>query len=396
MRKFFGFTIMLSLLLLPAHAAADTATPEPTALVTTLPSPATPKATVICLPGIYLTLPADCTPAGPSLFLTSMARLGMYFPERPLPAASPDPELSKMPATYVTASKESIPLFDSVAAADAMSPSQTLGPGLKYLSIDQRLEQNQVIYYHLTSGAWVEGASAGTGCCIYAGRFQGLAFSRTPSSNFGWIIEETWSRVAPSFTAETSRHHYYRENVVAVYDTQQTGDTKWVMIGPNEWVEKRYVKQVLVDTAPPEGANTNRWIEVNLEEQTLAVYDQNQLVFATLVATGMDPFFTRPGLFQIQQKKELETMSGAFEADRSDFYYLEDVPWTMYYDQNRALHGAYWRTMFGYPQSHGCINLSPGDAHWLFDWANTGDWVYVWDPSGKTPTDPSFYGPGGA
>jgi lipoprotein-anchoring transpeptidase ErfK/SrfK len=242
----------------------------------------------------------------------------------------------------------------------------------------------------------VEGASAGTGCCIYAGRFQGLAFSRPPASNFGWIIEETWSRVEPSFTAETSTHHYYRENVVAVYDTLQADGTEWAMIGPNEWVEKRFIKQVLVDSTPPEGANTDRWIEVNLEEQTMAVYDHNQLVFATLVATGMDPFYTRPGLFQIQQKKELETMSGAFEADRSDFYYLEDVPWTMYYDQNRALHGAYWRTMFGYPQSHGCINLSPGDAHWLYDWANVGDWVYVWDPSGKTPTDPSYYGPGGA
>jgi hypothetical protein len=39
-------------------------------------------------------------------------------------------------------------------------------------------------------------------------------------------------------------------------------------------------------------------------------------------------------------------MQGAFEADRSDFYYLEDVPWTMYYDQARAIHTAYWRTSF--------------------------------------------------
>jgi hypothetical protein len=26
-----------------------------------------------------------------------------------------------------------------------------------------------------------------------------------------------------------------------------------------------------------------------------------------------------------------------------------------------------------------------GDAHWIFDWANLGDWGYVWDPSGKLP-----------
>jgi lipoprotein-anchoring transpeptidase ErfK/SrfK len=66
----------------------------------------------------------------------------------------------------------------------------------------------------------------------------------------------------------------------------------------------------------------------------------------------------------------------------------------MYFDQARAIHGSYWRTFFGYPQSHGCINLSPGDSNWVFQWANEGDWVYVFDPSGKTPTDPEYYGPG--
>jgi lipoprotein-anchoring transpeptidase ErfK/SrfK len=127
---------------------------------------------------------------------------------------------------------------------------------------------------------------------------------------------------------------------------------------------------------------------VNLAEQTLAVYDDRQLVFAAMVATGVEPFWTRPGLFQIAAKKATETMRNN---DPSDFYYLEDVPWTMYFDESRALHGAYWRTRFGYPQSHGCVNLSVGDAHWLFDWAHEGDWVYVHDPSGQTPTDPSLY-----
>jgi len=32
----------------------------------------------------------------------------------------------------------------------------------------------------------------------------------------------------------------------------------------------------------------------------------------------------------------------------------------------------------------------------LFNWANNGDYVYVWDPSGSTPTDPNYYTPGGA
>jgi len=78
-------------------------------------------------------------------------------------------------------------------------------------------------------------------------------------------------------------------------------------------------------------------------------------------------------------------------------YYLEDVPWTMYYDDARgALHGAYWRANLGFPQSHGCVNCSVGDSHWIYDWAQEGDWVYVWDPSGKTPVDPNDYTQGGA
>ncbi len=136
----------------------------------------------------------------------------------------------------------------------------------------------------------------------------------------------------------------------------------------------------------------SRWIEVNLAEQTLAVYQDNRLIFATMTATGIENLWTRPGIFQIYEKKDSEDMSGA--ADASDYYHVEDVPWTMYFDEKRALHGAYWHNFFGYPMSHGCVNLSLGDSHWLYDWANLGDYVYVYDPSGRTPTDPSLFGNG--
>jgi lipoprotein-anchoring transpeptidase ErfK/SrfK len=152
----------------------------------------------------------------------------------------------------------------------------------------------------------------------------------------------------------------------------------------------------VINTTPPEGVDNNRWIDVNLYEQTLGIYEDGKLVFAALIASGMEPFFTKPGLFQIYEKLETTTMMGAFEADRSDFYYLEDVPYTLYYDEARALHGAYWRTYYGFPQSHGCVNLSISDARIVYEWAQVGDWVYVHDPSGETPTDPDFYGAGGA
>ena len=232
--------------------------------------------------------------------------------------------------------------------------------------------------------------------------FQGLTFQRKPSVPFAWVLgfmndgpietKRTPGYGVQDYTGRILAHHA----IVNVYAEQEVDGTPWYMIGPNEWVPEKVLARVVPNTTPPEGVAGDRWIEVNLFEQTLMVYENRQLVFATLIASGSDPFWTRPGVFKIYQKLESTPMRGSFEADGSDAYYLEDVPWTMYFDEARALHGAYWRANLGYPQSHGCVNLSVGDARWLFDWAQDGDFVYVWDPSGQTPVDPSVYGSGGA
>jgi len=160
-------------------------------------------------------------------------------------------------------------------------------------------------------------------------------------------------------------------------------------------VDGAKVARVMVNPVAPQGVTNGRWIEINLQEQTVSVYDQNRLVFATLVSSGVEPFWTKPGLFQIREKVEKQTMK-LYDPTFVDNYLLEDVPWTMYFDQNRALHGAYWHNHYGAATSRGCVNLSVGDAQWLFKWAQVGEWVYVWDPSGKTPTDPAAYTEGGA
>jgi hypothetical protein len=47
---------------------------------------------------------------------------------------------------------------------------------------------------------------------------------------------------------------------------------------------------------------------------------------------------------------------------------LRDVPYVQYFEGSYALHAAYWHDGFGEPRSHGCINLAPIDAQWLFGW----------------------------
>lgn len=49
---------------------------------------------------------------------------------------------------------------------------------------------------------------------------------------------------------------------------------------------------------------------------------------------------------------------------------LRDVPWIQYFASGYALHGAYWHDVFGTPRSHGCVNLAPIDARFVFLWTD--------------------------
>ena len=56
--------------------------------------------------------------------------------------------------------------------------------------------------------------------------------------------------------------------------------------------------------------------------------------------------------------------------DEQEVYSVQDVPWVQYIHRNIALHASFWHSSYGTPKSHGCINLSPEDARWLFNWSH--------------------------
>jgi hypothetical protein len=361
----------------------------------------TPQAgAILCLPGVSLAEMPDCLPLGAAAYTQQLAAKGLTLPPRPLPAQKADAALSVVSFYYARLKDDlDTPVYGTLEDAMAgLNPGYYIAHGpLRFVSYMDSYTpdgNDKPRYFQLRSGGWITADSVSSRVGALPS-FQGQVFSHTPSNAFGWIIPlnpTTETQRTPGLSQnDPSGNAYVEYSLVQVYDVQTVEGADWVMIGPDEWLEARLVGRVTPRTSPPEGVTGSRWIEINLEQQTLAVYDQGQMVFATMIATGLDPFWTRPGLFQVREKLTETVMRGTFEADQSDFYYLEDVPWTMYFDGARALHTAYWRARFGFPQSHGCVNLSPGDAHWLFDWAQVGDNVYVWDPSGKTPTDPSLY-----
>ncbi|MCA9628586.1 MAG: L,D-transpeptidase [Myxococcales bacterium] len=115
---------------------------------------------------------------------------------------------------------------------------------------------------------------------------------------------------------------------------------------------------------PPGIEPSEHWIHVDLSEQTLVAYIGDQPVFATIVSTGKEPGMTPVGVHRVQSKFIVTSMRD--QPVEEEAYSIEDVPWTQYFSNSVALHGAFWHGGFGLVRSHGCVNLSPADARWLF------------------------------
>jgi lipoprotein-anchoring transpeptidase ErfK/SrfK len=125
----------------------------------------------------------------------------------------------------------------------------------------------------------------------------------------------------------------------------------------------------------PLGVGPNeRWIDVNLTRQTLVAYEGNKPVFQTLVSSGTWNHPTVTGQFRVWLRFQSQTMDGR----RLGYnYYLENVPYVMYFYNDYALHGTFWHNNFGTPMSHGCVNLPTPAAEWIFYWSQIGTLVNV-------------------
>lgn len=118
------------------------------------------------------------------------------------------------------------------------------------------------------------------------------------------------------------------------------------------------------------GNGGNRWIDINLSNQSLTAFEGNTPVFNTLVSTG-STFPTPVGTYHIQYKVRSQRMTGPG-------YDLPNVPWVMYFtNRGHAIHGAYWHNNFGHPMSHGCVNMRPSEAEWLYNFTPNGATVVV-------------------
>jgi lipoprotein-anchoring transpeptidase ErfK/SrfK len=131
-------------------------------------------------------------------------------------------------------------------------------------------------------------------------------------------------------------------------------------------------------------------IIVSLSRQSLYAYDGTKLAVQTLVTTGNPSLPTPLGTFAILSKfHPFEFISPWPEG--SSYYYPPS--WSQYAMLFQAegyfLHDAPWRSAFGpgtdgagqpgtnYGGTHGCVNMPPGPAEFLFGWAQIGTVVQI-------------------
>ncbi len=148
------------------------------------------------------------------------------------------------------------------------------------------------------------------------------------------------------------------------------------LVRANYITNENYIQagqELLITSSPivaPIPNQNGKQIITILSKQTVYAYENGQLVKSFLISSGVPSFPTVTGNYRIETKYEKDDMSGPG-------YYLEDVPWVMYFHLGYSFHGTTWHNNFGTPMSHGCLNMTVDDAKWLYDWSPIGTIVQV-------------------
>jgi lipoprotein-anchoring transpeptidase ErfK/SrfK len=121
---------------------------------------------------------------------------------------------------------------------------------------------------------------------------------------------------------------------------------------------------------PDEVDENTRWIDIDLSDQMIYAYIGENVVNSFLVSTGTWRTPTVTGEYHIYVKYRFTDMRGPG-------YYLQDVPFTMYFYRGYGIHGTFWHDNFGTPMSHGCVNMRTSEAEWMYDFASVGTLVNV-------------------
>ena len=140
--------------------------------------------------------------------------------------------------------------------------------------------------------------------------------------------------------------------------------------GPRVWTALlQAVARRQVTTSPYDYVVVNQTIP-----ETASVWRDGQIIFTTLVNTGIAVAPTAPGTYPVFARYLVTTMTGKNPDGKP--YSDPGIPWVSYFNGGDALHG-YTRASYGFPQSLGCVEMTYANAETMFGLTPLGTLVTV-------------------
>jgi hypothetical protein len=141
-----------------------------------------------------------------------------------------------------------------------------------------------------------------------------------------------------------------------------------------------HLRRVPASEMTPISPHTERKrVEVSIAEQRLWAYEDGEQVLDTKISTGIPgmeaagdiPTATPKGDWHVFSKMPVRHMGDGNLTSDIYAYELPGVPWVSYFHEwGVAFHGTYWHDNYGNEMSHGCVNMRPDEAKWMFRWLN--------------------------
>lgn len=286
--------------------------------------------------------------------------------------------------TYYFIVAELAVVYETLESIDQDAPIGELDRGFAVAVVEERTK-NGSKWGRMPNGRWIEMRDLGA---AHPSTFQGVVVEgvdpkkRAPL-DLAWVIAHGARSYRDSDARRASGDKLPRYSVVQPLERIRGRAGEMVRVAAEGadavWLRAQDLEGPESSAPPQLSRRDEPWIDVDLAHQTLVAYRGERPVYATLVSTGKGPQgsdqATPKGTFRIWAKLLSTRMANidaandeaAGPADTDSRYSLDDVPYVQFFEGAVALHGAFWHDDFGHKRSHGCVNLAPADAAWLFD-----------------------------
>ncbi len=291
------------------------------------------------------------------------------------------PEGERLPFRYVMVmlpEGEKVPMWGSFDALKNGAEAERQLERGDTVAVERQLKFDGESYWLSVEGKVLpqKGVSQMGGGSLW----HGLQLSDATPLPFGWVTGEhvpVYDQIPEGKAGANGQLE--RRVRVQIVEEQLIGKKHWLKVHAiaegavptatpvvDQWIAADQVNEVRLLVHPEKvPADMQRFIDVDLGEQVLVLYENDKPVYATLVSSGR-AIPTPMGTYPVWAKVSAISMKNQPYEDKG--YFVNKVPWSTFFQWHNAIHGAYWHDKFGVSKSHGCVNVAPLDARYVFEW----------------------------